>query len=137
MKLISTRIHGYIDYIMGVILIVAPWIFDFAPRGEEAGAETWVPVLLGIGTILYSLLTDYELGVKHMIPMRTHLTLDIVAGLLLAASPWLFGFADYIWQPHLILGIIAVGAALMTRREQGERRTPVDRNIQHRTATGH
>ncbi|THU32981.1 hypothetical protein FAM09_26415 [Niastella caeni] len=133
MKLISTRVHGYLDYIMGVLLIAAPWIFDFARNG----AETWVPVILGISTILYSLLTDYELGVTRMISMRTHLMLDLVSGLLLAVSPWLFGFAEYIWQPHLILGLLEVGAVLMTRREPGERRTPADRNIHQRTATGH
>lgn len=133
MKIINTKTHGYLDYIMGVLLIAAPWIFDFARNG----AETWVPVILGIGTILYSLLTDYELGVSRMISMRTHLMLDIVGGLLLAVSPWLFGFDEYIWRPHLILGIIEVGAALMTNPEPGERRAPADRNIHRRTAAGH
>jgi hypothetical protein len=96
---------------MGVLLIAAPWIFGFARNG----AETWVPVVLGAGVIVYSLLTDYELGVSPMISMRTHLMLDLIGGALLAVSPWLFGFADYIWQPHLILGILEMGASLMTK----------------------
>jgi type IV secretory pathway VirB6-like protein len=128
MKPINTKTHGYMDYIMGVLLIAAPWIFNFARNG----AETWVPVVLGIATIIYSLLTDYELGVSHVIPMRTHLILDIASGVLLAVSPWLFNFDEYIWQPHLILGILEVGAALLTKSVPGERRAPVDRNI-HRT----
>ena len=123
MKVINTKTHGYLDYIMGVVLIASPWMFNFARNG----AETWVPVILGIATIVYSLMTNYELGVSHIIPMRTHLVLDTVSGLLLAASPWLFGFADYIWQPHLILGIIELGAVLMTKTEPGTQRTPVDR----------
>lgn len=118
MKLISTKAHGYLDYIMGVLLIGAPWIFGFA----RDGAETWVPVILGAGTIVYSLLTDYELGAARVISMRTHLLLDMVGGLLLAVSPWLFGFAEHIWQPHLILGILEVGAALMTKRTPGTER---------------
>lgn len=118
MKLISTKAHGYLDYIMGVLLIGAPWIFGFA----REGAETWVPVILGAGTIVYSLLTDYELGAARVISMRTHLLLDMVGGLLLAVSPWLFGFAEHIWQPHLILGILEVGAALMTKRTPGTER---------------
>lgn len=132
MKVINTRIHGYLDYIMGVVLIVSPWMFDFARNG----AETWVPVILGITTILYSLLTNYELGVWRRISMRTHLVLDTVSGLLLAASPWLFGFADYIWQPHLILGVLELGAVLMTKTEPGETRTPTEGTM-HRHATGH
>lgn len=61
MRWIGTKTHGYLDYIMGMLLIAAPWIFGFA----RDGAETWVPVILGAGVILYSLLTDYELGIYH------------------------------------------------------------------------
>jgi len=111
MKFIGTKTHGWLDYIMGALLIAAPWIFDF----DRGGAETWVPVVLGAGTILYSLLTDYEMGVSRQISMRTHLTLDMIGGALLAASPWIFGFADYVWSPHLVLGIIEIGAALFTK----------------------
>src|SRR3954471_7364545 len=132
MKVINTKTHGYLDYIMGVVLIASPWMFNFARNG----AETWVPVILGIATILYSLFTNYELGVSRMISMRTHLVLDTVSGLLLAASPWLFGFADYVWQPHLILGIIELGAVLMTRSQPAAKQTPVERRM-HRPANAH
>jgi hypothetical protein len=132
MKIINTKTHGYLDYIMGVLLIAAPWIFDFARNG----AETWVPVILGISTLLYSLFTNYELGASRRIPMSTHLMLDTVSGILLAASPWIFGFADYVWQPHLILGIIEIGAVLMSKREVGARSTRENTNI-NRTFTAH
>lgn len=110
MRIITTRIHGMMDYVMGFVLIVAPWILQFV-RG---GAETWIPVILGAGVIIYSLLTDYELGVAHVISMPAHLWLDGISGLFLALSPWLFGFAEFIYLPHLILGILEIGAATMT-----------------------
>jgi hypothetical protein len=110
MRFLPTRAHGYMDYLMGVLLIAAPWLLDF----DRGGAETWVPVVLGAGVILYSLFTDYELGAVKSLSMPTHLWLDGLGGLLLAASPWLFGFADYVWAPHLILGILEIGAALVT-----------------------
>ena len=113
MRFIPTRVHGYLDYLMGALLIAAPWLFDFA-RG---GAETWVPVVLGAGVILYSLFMDYELGVSRQLSMRTHLMLDLLGGIVLAVSPWLFGFADEVWEPHLIFGILEIGAALTTKRE--------------------
>lgn len=74
----------------------------------------WIPVIIGAGGILYSLLTDYELGAVRKIPMSTHLWLDGIAGLFLAVSPWLFNFADFVYLPHLIFGIAEMGAALMT-----------------------
>jgi hypothetical protein len=118
MRVIGTKLHGYLDYIMGVLVAASPWIFGFA-RG---GAETIIPVVLGVGVIIYSLMTDYELGVSRVISMRMHLTLDLIGGLILAISPWLFGFADYIWQPHLIFGILEMCAALTTKRTPGTER---------------
>jgi hypothetical protein len=112
MQLIPTRVHGMLDYMVGALLVAAPWLFDF----DRGGAETWVPVVLGAGAILYSAFTDYELGLVRSIPMPTHLMLDLGSGVLLAASPWLFGFADYVWEPHLMVGLLEIGTALMTRR---------------------
>lgn len=110
MKVISTKAHGILDYLMGVLLIASPWLFGFA-RG---GSETWTPIILGAGAILYSLLTNYELSMAKAIPMRAHLTLDFLSGAFLAASPWILGFNDYVYVPHLIFGIVEIGAALMT-----------------------
>ncbi|WP_376090925.1 hypothetical protein ACE7GA_20790 [Roseomonas sp. CCTCC AB2023176] len=110
MRFIPTRIHGVLDYGTGVLLIALPWLSGFA----DGTAAQWVPVLLGAGAIAYSLLTDYELGVAPVIPMPVHLALDGGSGILLAASPWLFGFADRVWAPHLILGLFEIGASLLT-----------------------
>ena len=112
MRFLPTRVHGVLDYLMGILLIASPWLFDFA-RG---GAETWVPVVLGVGAILYSMMTNYELGLSKNISMSSHLTLDLLSGIVLAISPWLFGFAEYVYLPHLILGILEIGASLVTVR---------------------
>jgi hypothetical protein len=95
---------------MAIILIASPWVLGFARQG----AETWVPVILGIGAIVYSLITNYEFGATKVISMRTHLTLDIISGMLLALSPWIFGFNQQVYLPHLVLGILEIGASLMT-----------------------
>ena len=111
MRIISTKFHGYMDYLVGIVLILAPWLFGF----YMGGAESWVPIILGAGTILYSMFTDYELGVTKSISMRSHLTIDIIAGIFLAISPWLFGFSDLVFWPHVLVGIAEIGAGLMTK----------------------
>ena len=115
MRFLETRIHGYIDYVAGLIIAASPWIFNF----YRGGAETWVPVIVGAGGILYSLFTDYELGAVRRMLMRTHLALDLVAGLFLAISPWILGFSEYVWLPHLLLGVFEMGASLVTKTEPG------------------
>ncbi len=111
MRFVPTRIHGIVDWIMGVLLIALPWIFGFA-RG---GAETWLPVALGIAGLAVTFFTDHEYGVVRKIPMIGHLWVDGLSGLLLAASPWVFGFADVVWIPHLVLGLTEFIAALVTK----------------------
>ena len=111
MKIISTKTHGVLDYLVGIILIASPWIFGFA----DGTAAQWIPVILGIAALVYSLMTDYELGAAKIISMKTHLTLDLVSGIFLAVSPWLLGFSDRVSTPHVILGILEIGAAMMTK----------------------
>jgi hypothetical protein len=118
MRFIPTKLHAPLDYIVGVALIAAPWIFQFS----EHTAATVVPVVLGIGLIAYSLLTDYELGVWKVAPMAVHNVIDIVAGALLAASPWIFGFADEsanVWVPHVVVGLAAIFLGLTTKQSGG------------------
>ncbi len=113
MRFIPTKVHGVLDYLVGAILAVSPWLLRF----NRGGAETWVPVVLGAGAIFYSLFTNYEWGVARKLSMPTHLTLDLLSGIFLAASPWIFGFADHVYLPHLIFGILEIGVSLMTKRE--------------------
>lgn len=110
--MISTRTHGTMDYLIGILLILAPFVLGFA----TGGPEMWVPIIIGAAIILYSLITGYELGVSNVISMPTHLWLDMIGGLVLALSPWIFGFSDIVFWPHLIVGVLEIGTALMTER---------------------
>jgi hypothetical protein len=118
MRFIPTKFHAPLDYIVGVALIAAPWIFQFS----DVSAAAVVSIVLGIGLIAYSLLTDYELGVWKVAPMAVHNVIDVVAGGFLAASPWIFGFADEsanVWAPHVVVGLAAVFLGLTTVQRGG------------------
>lgn len=112
MRIISTRTHGVLDYLTAVLLIAAPWLFNFA-TGSPA---QWVAVVVGVIIFLMSIMTNYELGIIRTIAMPTHLMIDIITGIFLAVSPWLLGFSDLVWAPHLIVGLLELGAGLMTEK---------------------
>jgi hypothetical protein len=116
---------------MGLLLIASPWIFDFARNG----AETWIPVILGVSAILYSLFTNYELGISGKISMKAHLGIDMISGIFLAVSPWLFGFADHVYLPHVILGLTEVVAVLLSKTQPEH--TPGRRSESDRRSTSH
>ncbi|NBJ10129.1 SPW repeat domain-containing protein [Microvirga arsenatis] len=113
MRFLPTRLHGAIDYLWGLALLSTPWLLGF----DDVPAATWVAVVFGVGAILYSALTAYELGLLKILPMPMHLILDGIGGIVLAASPWLFGFADRVYLPHLLFGLFSVVACLITRLE--------------------
>jgi hypothetical protein len=81
-----------------------------------------VSVVLGIGLIAYSLFTNYELGVWKVAPMAVHNLIDVVAGAVLAASPWIFDFADEsanVWVPFVAVGLAAIFLGLTTKQQGG------------------
>ncbi|WP_262267871.1 SPW repeat domain-containing protein [Microvirga yunnanensis] len=113
MRFLPTRVHGIIDYLWGLALLSTPWLFGFA----DVAAAKWTAVAFGLGAILYSAVTAYELGLLKLLPMPLHLILDGLAGLALAASPFLFGFADRVYWPHVLFGLFSVAASLTTDLE--------------------
>lgn len=111
MKFISTKAHGILDYLMGMLLVASPWVFMFYAGGNES----WVPIAIGGTTILMAMLTDYEWGLLRKIPMTIHLVIDFIAGALLAVSPWLFGFSDYVYLPHVIFGAMEIAVVIFSK----------------------
>ena len=109
MRIIPTRIHGVLDYLIGALIAVSPWLFGFA----DGGTSTWIHLAIGGGIILVAALTNFEFGVVRVIPMPAHLMLDGGLGVLALASPWLFGFSAFVGL-HVALGIFLIAAALMT-----------------------
>ena len=115
---LPTRIHGMLDYLLGALLIASPWLLGFA----DNEAARWAPVVLGAGVLVYSAFTDYELGVVKKLQMPAHLLLDAAGGVLLAVSPWMLGFDDRVWIPHVVLGLVEVATAAITNTVPGYER---------------
>ena len=118
MPSLSTRAHGVLDYALAGLLIAVPWLLGFA----AGGAAMWIPLLVGAAVLLYSAFTDYELGIVKRVQMPAHLWLDAFAGVLLAISPWLWGFDQRVWIPHLVLGLSMVTTAGLTNTIPGYER---------------
>ena len=115
-RVIPTKVHGALDYATGSVLAVAPELLGL----DGARASTLPPRLAGVATTALSALTDYELGVRKIVPMRVHLLLDGVLGLGLASAPWAFGSAregTRHWLPHALVGANEVLLSLLTKMD--------------------
>lgn len=118
-RFVPTAVHGIFDYVGGIGLIASPFVFGFASTGGIAVA---LPIVLGVGLVAYSLLTDYELGIPglRVVPMWMHLTVDFVAAALLAVAPFLFGYSNEglnVWLPQVVSGVAVMLLVLVTKTD--------------------
>jgi len=109
MRFISPRIHGFLDYAVAAGLITAPLALDFAAVSPLAAV---ISIVAGLGLVAYSLLTDYSVSVRDLIPWRVHLTLDTVAAVALLLAPFALGFdgiprAFYVTVALAVLVVVA------------------------------
>lgn len=114
-KIIPTKVHGVLDYIVAIALFFAPMIFGFQNVG---GAAVIIPMVLGVGLAAYSIFTKYEWGIIKVLSMPYHLVFDIVASIFLAVSPFLFGFSDKplnVWLPHVVVGVTVVLVVILSQ----------------------
>lgn len=118
MATISTRVHTILSVIVGILLLLAPTIFQF----NSNPAATWTAMVIGAFFILNELITTSPLSPVKLIPMRAHLLLDVITGLALAVSPLLFNFFEFNhfnqWVPHLAVGLIITGYALLSTPDE-------------------
>jgi hypothetical protein len=98
MKLINSKIHGIIDYLVVVFRLLSPTVFGLTPL---AGTLTYI--LAGIH-LLMTILTDFPYGILKIIPYKIHGLIEFLVSILLVALPWIFHFdADTIDRHFYIL----------------------------------
>ena len=115
MRIISTFVHGTIDYIGALVFFVLPEIFGFADGQSSA---VLVARILGVVSVIYSVATDYELGIVKVLSMRAHLAIDYLVALTFLASPFAFGFIHapaHQWLPFFGAGVFVAVVTTLTR----------------------
>jgi hypothetical protein len=121
MRFIPTSVHGAVDHVVGPTLLLAPTLL----RLKSTSPEGIVARAVGGAEAAYSNITDYELSVKNIVPMKVHLALDAVGGATLALVPQLTGARSRgkkHWLPHLAIGVMEIGMAAFTQTERPRHR---------------
>lgn len=97
-------IHTLLDYAIGVLLLVGPWLFDLT-SSFIASSTT---IAFGAVVIANAYCMNYRVRGRRL-PVPMHMLCDVVCGGLLVAAPWILRFAERSWIPHLVVGaVIAV-----------------------------
>jgi hypothetical protein len=99
MEKLPSEVHGVIDYLTAGMLMALPRMFRWSSKA------TTLMTGAALGTMVYSLMTRYELGLFKMLPFKTHLALDAMNGAMFAAAPLLMPDED----PSVTAAMVGIG----------------------------
>lgn len=121
-RFLPQQIHGMLDYAVALTLIAAPFLLDFRQDSEFAH---WLSVAAGVGLFLYSLATDYSVGVVSAITIRQHLALDFAAGALFVVLAFVASFTTEASAFYGIVGAAVLAVVAVTDLNPAPRQTAI------------
>ena len=112
------RAHQAIEPFAAILLIAAPWIFGFS----DNDTAMMLSVIAGIVMLATGMTTRWRMSLVKLIPLKTHLMMDVGLGIALIALPFIAGFSDDggATRFFVIAGALELGTALMTRWDERE-----------------
>ena len=106
-------VHGIVEYIVGVLLIAAPFLLGFT----DQGAATAVSIIGGVVMLGLAASTRGPTSLNNAVPVPVHVLGDLALGAVFIASPFLFGFSDE-GSPtafFIALGVVMLLGVIATR----------------------
>lgn len=110
MKVISPRIHGYLDFLTVFIFLLAPTLLGL---GQLSAILAYS---LAVVHLLVTLASDFPFGVVKLIPFTVHGWIERMVGPLLIAIPFILDFSDeeVARNFYIAMGIIIVLVGILT-----------------------
>ena len=87
MRVLSARIHGYLDFVIVLILVIAPFVVGLG------GSPALIAWLIAAAHLLLSLATRYPMGVWRVIPFVVHGLIELAVAAFFAALPCTAGYS--------------------------------------------
>ena len=117
LKFLSPTVHGYIDYLAAIALIVAPF---FVIPAEAPAIATWLSIAAGSALIIYSLITDYSVSARRAIPFPVHLAIDFIAGVIFLITPFVLDFSVITELYYWVMGSAIILVVFFTNATSAE-----------------
>ncbi|MFL5352333.1 hypothetical protein [Archangium sp.] len=109
-RLVPQDLHSLMDY-QGALTVAGAGLLSGSKVACNAG------LALGLSGLGVSLLTDYRLSLKKIIPIEVHEAIDYVWSLGVIAAPFVFGFAKrskWVTLVHVLVGASTIVGSLFT-----------------------
>jgi hypothetical protein len=109
---IPAFVHGLLEYLVGALLIAAPFLLDF-----DTDSATAVSSVAGLLVLVVAASSALPTGLIKSIPVQAHVMIDYVVALGLIAAPFVFGFSDDGTSTafFIVLGVVHLLLTIATR----------------------
>ena len=110
MKVISPRLHGYLDFLTVILFLLAPALLDLGQ----------VPAMLAYSLaavhLVVTLTSDFPFGVIKIIPFPVHGWIERIVGPSLIAVPFILGFAneETARNFYIAAGLVIIAVGVLT-----------------------
>lgn len=108
MKILNSTLHGIIDYLVVIFLIVAPSLFSLSETGTQ-----YCYILAGVHLGL-TILTNFKYGIIKVIPFKIHGIIEYIVGAALIVSPFILNYDGVDKTFYIGFGIAVLVTALIT-----------------------
>lgn len=109
-KVISPCIHGYLDFLIVAIFLLAPTVLGLSQ----------LPAMLAYSLaavhLIVTLASDFPFGMFKLIPFTIHGWIEHLVGPSLIALPFIFGFAneEIARNFYIAMGVVIIAVGILT-----------------------
>ncbi len=129
MKILSPKIHGYLDFLTVIIFALAPTLFGFD------GLPATISYVLAVVHLLLTLATAFPFGIVKIVPLLVHGGIELIVAITLVILPFILGFTGAARNFFIGIGIIIFIVWLLsdykTNKKPAVRRTSHELHKQH------
>ncbi|MBL1262252.1 hypothetical protein [Candidatus Methylomicrobium oryzae] len=109
--IINPLVHGYLDYFTVAVFLLAPSLLGLTGL---AGALAYALALIHLAM---TLITDFPLSVRKLVPFRIHGWIERIVGPVLLLLPFLLGFEGAARIFYFVIGATIIVVGLLTDYE--------------------
>jgi hypothetical protein len=116
MKVLSPKVHGYLDLAVVALFALGPSLFGFG------GLPAVICYAVAAEHLILTLVTAFPMGIAKLVPFPIHGAVEAIAAPLLLASPWLFRFAGEPAARNFFLaaGLLVAAVYILTNYRAAE-----------------
>lgn len=110
MKVISPRVHGYLDYLTVALFLLAPTLLGMSQL------PSMLAYAIAAIHLVVTLTSDFPFGAVKLIPFTVHGWIERIVGPSLIALPFIAGFANegIARNFYIGIGLIIIVVGLLT-----------------------